>query len=720
MAQLTWKNVDAPDFGRSMEGYRTFSDLINRAGQTASSAVGAYDDSISNGVNQGIRAAMQRYQDPAAMQEALTSGAFMQGVDPRRVSTDTFNAMDRRTGDLTTQNTNLYNINRTQDGDRRMDAASPAIFDYAGAAATGDTAGMQKAWQQNAEALKNLRGGQLLDTLKSVGGIANTGMGIRDDSYNQSAMRIAADIIPGIGTASDAPFLLNSSEAYKNAPAAVKLAVQRGVAGAGWGSVYGPQAGGVPSSGSENPGTSRADRNSNPGNLKAPAGTWVRSAPGFVGVDDGGFAQFDTPANGLAAMATQLNRYREGTQATGGKPVKTVEGIVGTWSPTNDTKNAPGSTTNYAKYVADKLGLKPGDEVPADKMPAMAQAMYEFESGNKGNVAASLTDAAKRATLKTPAQLNSAGANATLDAKMALSMKNLTGLSNIMAKGGDLSNPSDIATALNEKWKTIPHPVLLGEINRIAKDYEVTPAIAGEVLLNQGMGDHAGSGLFGLRYAKDFVMSDKFLGTGYAPNEERIKTLVKAVKTPMGQSRVAENNDIVAIGAAVDAAKERFTAASQDLQSRRAQAVNNPALNKSVMLAEQRYAAAEKQYQDAIFRQDDAKVAKQQFPDAAGSSKAAASPQQGVTGSWVETPQPVASTVGGNASTAIAKAITEEPAKGSPQRAAWLRQQTEARKASEATAKEAERLAKLEQERLVAERAKAYLAKTGKVLLAPQ
>jgi lysozyme family protein len=717
MAQLTWRNVDAPNFSGSLDGYKTFSDLINRAGATATGAVTAYDDSISNGVNQGIRAAMQRYQDPAARQQALASGEFLQGIDPRRVSTDTFNAMDKGVSDLTAQNTNMYNMKRTQEKDAALDASVPDLLIYAGAAARGDTAGMRTA--QGAASFGNLRGDQLLDMFKNVGGIANTGVGIRKDVQSQEASAIASEIIPGIGVASDIPALLFKNPKWANAAPEVKQGVQNLIAAAGWGSAFGPQAGAV-GGGGITPGFAGATESilRREGGYTSSDG--ASGAPANFGINQKANPDIDVK-NLTKDKAVQLYKERYWDAIGGDSLPPAIQGTAMdaavNQGPGNAKKWVEQSGGDPVKFNA----LRRAHYEDLLKQPKHAENRstwmerldyYDKQAVNGGTDAvAGLIDAAKRAKLNTPAELNSAGASATLDAKMALSMKNLTGLSSVMAKGGDLSNPSDIATALNEKWKTIPHPVLMEEINRISEKYEITPALAGEILLNKGMG--SGSVRFTL---PQWLTGNAFKGTGYEPNEKRIEALANALKTPMGQSRVAENDAIVAIGAAVDAAKDKFTAANQEYLQLRARAADNPALAGSVLRSEQRLATAEKQYQDAILRQDNSKVAKQEFPDkttdkpppVAKTIAGKVIPQQGVTGSW------------GDASTAIAKAITEEPAKDSPLRATWLRQQTEARKASEAAAKEAERIAKLEQERLVAERAKAYLAKTGKVLLAPQ
>lgn len=282
-----------------------------------------------------------------------------------------------------------------------------------------------------------------------------------------------------------------------------------------------------------------------------------------------------------------------------------------------------------------------------------------------------------------------------------------------------------MATALATQFKDVPHATLLGEVKRVSKEYKIAPALAGEILLGGGMGDHLGSGFFGLRKAKDFLMGDKFLGTGYAPDEEFIRTTANALKTPMAQSQAAENRDIATIGATIDAAKEKFTAAYEEHKQLLVRAAGNPALAKSVLSSEQRLGVATQRYENAILWQNSTPAARQQFSETNGNMpKVNSTPQQGVTGSWDDTSQPVATKVDGNASAAIAKAIAEEPAKDSPLRATWLRQQTEARKASEKSASEAERTAKekaqVEQGKLAAARSKAYFAKTGRVMLAPQ
>lgn len=142
---------------------------------------------------------------------------------------------------------------------------------------------------------------------------------------------------------------------------------------------------------------SRAERNNNPGNIED--GAFAKSLPGYKG-GDGRFAVFDTPESGAAAQTKLLESYVS-------RGFNTVDKIIGRWSPQNDPTNAAGSTSNYAQYVAKKLGVDPGQPLTAEQLPALAQAMAEFESGNTGGAldtktAATATPAATAADPKAP------------------------------------------------------------------------------------------------------------------------------------------------------------------------------------------------------------------------------------------------------------------------------------------------------------------------------
>jgi len=109
-------------------------------------------------------------------------------------------------------------------------------------------------------------------------------------------------------------------------------------------------------------------RNNNPGNLK------FAGQPGAV-ADARGFAVFQTPEAGAAAADRQLGLYmqRDG--------LNTIRGIVSKWSPVADPGNAPGSTANYASYVARQLGVSPDQPLSPQDIPRLRQVMAQFEAG---------------------------------------------------------------------------------------------------------------------------------------------------------------------------------------------------------------------------------------------------------------------------------------------------------------------------------------------------
>lgn len=137
----------------------------------------------------------------------------------------------------------------------------------------------------------------------------------------------------------------------------------------------------------------RGERNNNTGNIEDRG--QFKGMPGYLG-SDGRFARFETPEQGQQAHHRQLQRYMRG-EGVAKTPRTTVQDIVGLWSPVSDPGNAPGSTDNYARYVAQRLGVDPGAQLSESDIPRLAQAMGEFETGNtqRGVIAADAPAAPK-------------------------------------------------------------------------------------------------------------------------------------------------------------------------------------------------------------------------------------------------------------------------------------------------------------------------------------
>ncbi len=149
---------------------------------------------------------------------------------------------------------------------------------------------------------------------------------------------------------------------------------------------------------------SRGERNANAGNIKD--GAWARSQPGYIG-SDGTFARFDSEASGNAAQENLLRTNYLG------KGYTTPAAIVNRYAPVGP-ENSQESVTNYINYISRRAGIDPNGNVPADKLPILAQAMREFETGNTqggmtppvdpqaADSAASLSDEALLAAINQP------------------------------------------------------------------------------------------------------------------------------------------------------------------------------------------------------------------------------------------------------------------------------------------------------------------------------
>lgn len=229
MAQITWRNVDAPNFSGVGDSIRSFSGLLGNATAGLSDALGNFQTAARQEVgNQVMQNALQ-YQDPTEYRNALASGALFQGVDPSLISNRTLESLDNRTGNLLTQATqqqaldyNTYRTGRMQDLDARGDAASPALRQLALAYQSGDPNTIARAQQQYGGALDSLPADQvqeIMGRLQNQGSNAigqrrdlfNLGTNMRDDADSQAAIGALSQIVRGAENPNDARIL---AEAY--------------------------------------------------------------------------------------------------------------------------------------------------------------------------------------------------------------------------------------------------------------------------------------------------------------------------------------------------------------------------------------------------------------------------------------------------------------------------------------------------------------------------
>lgn len=122
-----------------------------------------------------------------------------------------------------------------------------------------------------------------------------------------------------------------------------------------------------------------ANRNNNPGNLR------------FIGQQgasqgEGGFAKFNSPEEGYAALLNDVEAKLTGKSRSGLKPTDTLVDFTKVYAPASDN-NAPGS---YAAAVANKLGISPATTLQElqPRIAELAEAIAHHE-GYQGATSAS-------------------------------------------------------------------------------------------------------------------------------------------------------------------------------------------------------------------------------------------------------------------------------------------------------------------------------------------
>lgn len=515
MARLTWQEVSNPNFSGAADSYRVMSELLGKATTSGMGMVNTFTNEQKDAADRAIQLRALALQSPQDFVTGLKDGSVV-GADGANASMAALTGLDTRVGTVlnhaTTGQTlakNTYDDNRLVDGNAILDANAEKINTARSAAAMG----------QHDQALTilagipNLRTDQYEGILTDAGKFADNhqsrdvvGQRLKEDRWgfgntqtafndNKAGVDAAAQIISKYATPEEArPELLKefqaghlTSQAFVAATGQLNtmgygnVVAPYGTGGAGGASGGGGASGdtgGAPSAMGD--GNSRADRNNNPGNIKAVG--WVKSMPGYKGIDsnggpDSGYAQFETPEQGMAAMQEQLRRYTVGTEATGGKKVNTVAGIVGTWSPPGAAGNSNAATQNYTNFVAKQLGIAPDAVVTEAMLPKMASAMYQFESGKRGNI--SPTDAnlqtsiVDRSLKEDTSQNNSVNAFPDYDKLLQDSRPTYEIANGLIGEGGAYpgANATDVSRAIDilvEKSQSTPRPI--------------TPALGGEIL----------------------------------------------------------------------------------------------------------------------------------------------------------------------------------------------------------------------------------------------
>jgi hypothetical protein len=110
-------------------------------------------------------------------------------------------------------------------------------------------------------------------------------------------------------------------------------------------------------------------RNNNAGNIRA-SGNW-QEWQGAIG-ESQGYVVFDTPENGLRALARVLKTYRD---LYG---LNTVSSIINRWAPTNEN-----NTISYINHVSSLLGVQSWEPLELEHYPLLIAAIIKHENGKQ-------------------------------------------------------------------------------------------------------------------------------------------------------------------------------------------------------------------------------------------------------------------------------------------------------------------------------------------------
>lgn len=257
MAQLQWRDVNAPDFSGSAEGFRTFSNLLDSAFGGLKQSVNQFDAIQTNRVNQELMRTAMGITDAAAFDEALPE--MLQDPRAARLTPENLAFLGGRTNALLqTEGNRLRNVDTAQDMNfeeetrtrakedwQAEDAVQPFATEALRFRATGDDAGAAAVWQrpEAAAALAQLDADKARAIMSGEFQIGSDRRNIRNSDltyesnlldFNEKkvtadertqAEGVVANLLPRATTLQEAQGLIYRSEEYKNLSAGARIAV---------------------------------------------------------------------------------------------------------------------------------------------------------------------------------------------------------------------------------------------------------------------------------------------------------------------------------------------------------------------------------------------------------------------------------------------------------------------------------------------------------------
>lgn len=565
MAQITWRNVDAPNFSGVGDSIRSFSGLLGNATAGLSDALGNFQTAARQEVgNQVMQNALQ-YQDPTEYRNALASGALFQGVDPSLISNRTLENLDNRTGNLLNQATqqqaldyNTYRTGRMQDLDARGDAASPALRQLALAYQSGDPNTIARAQQQYGGALDSLPADQvqeIMGRLQNQGSNAigqrrdlfNLGTNMRDDADSQAAIGVLSQIVRGAENPNDARIL---AEAYSKQLSPTAQARLQGLLAQQYPGTYGNN---------------------------------VTSAPGTAGTRSGSPFDVTYQFQGTSKPITQMsigevtNHQANMISSQGASPVGAYQinkATLEDFAPKvlgENWRNMPLSPENQDKIGEAIFNARKNGNLKDTwaALPDSSVGAYKNRTWNemKGLIAQAEVGANPLA-VQQAAQGNQAVSNlATGMIGTRLMENNSVGnVPDYLRTLGDTATPGEVVNRLLENdFKGADRNWVLARVNEIAQRAGVSPAMAATVMQRAQTNVPENMIWRGLQGLNPFISNEA--GNGTRLNDDAVDQMVGALQRGEPLEQSVRNLSTAQAAQNVQAAQQAYDAALAQLQN---------------------------------------------------------------------------------------------------------------------------------------------------------
>lgn len=565
MAQITWRNVDAPNFSGVGDSIRSFSGLLGNATAGLSDALGNFQTAARQEVgNQVMQNALQ-YQDPTEYRNALASGALFQGVDPSLISNRTLENLDNRTGNLLDQATqqqaldyNTYRTGRMQDLDARGDAASPALRQLALAYQSGDPNTIARAQQQYGGALDSLPADQvqeIMGRLQNQGSNAigqrrdlfNLGTNMRDDADSQAAIGVLSQIVRGAENPNDARIL---AEAYSKQLSPTAQAKLQGLLAQQYPGTYGNN---------------------------------VTSAPGTAGTRSGSPFDVTYQFQGTSKPITQMsigevtNHQANMISSQGASPVGAYQinkATLEDFAPKvlgENWRNMPLSPENQDKIGEAIFNARKNGNLKDTwaALPDSTVGAYKNKTwGEMKGLIAQAEVGANPLAVQQAVQGNQAVSNLASGMIGTRLMENnaVGNVPDYLRTLGDTATPGEVVNRLLENdFKGADRNWVLARVNEIAQRAGVSPAMAATVMQRAQTNVPENMIWRGLQGLNPFISNEA--GNGTRLNDDAVDQMVGALQRGEPLEQSVRNLSTAQAAQNVQAAQQAYDAALAQLQN---------------------------------------------------------------------------------------------------------------------------------------------------------